>query len=68
MMPNICPKDGKSCIDDVCRGSGVCGITGMEMWDTCHSCHAVYSHEFGVDCECGREADDDDWEPREGEE
>jgi hypothetical protein len=56
-MATICPKDGKGCIDDMCRGSGVCGITGMEMWDICDRCHGVYSSEFDVECAC--EPDDD---------
>ena len=51
-MPTICPKDGKECVDDLCRGTGVCAITGGEMWDRCSRCHAVYSEEFGVDCDC----------------
>lgn len=51
-MAAVCPKDGKSCIDDLCRGSGVCGITGQDMWDECPRCHGVYSTEFGVDCAC----------------
>ena len=51
-MATICPKDGKPCIDDVCRGSGVCGITGNDMWEECPHCHGIYSTEFGVDCAC----------------
>lgn len=51
-MATICPKDGKGCIDDVCRGSGVCGITGHDMWDECPRCHGIYASEFGVECAC----------------
>lgn len=66
-MSTICPKDGKSCIDDVCRGSGVCGITGHEMWDQCDRCHGVYSEELGVDCACDASYDEneegeEDWD------
>lgn len=59
-MATICPKDSKPCIDDICRGSGICGMTGLEMWDQCDRCHALYSYEFGVECECDRDYDDDD--------
>lgn len=51
-MSTICPKDGKPCIDDVCRGCGICAITGTELWDQCPHCHGVYLAEFGVDCCC----------------
>jgi hypothetical protein len=66
-MSTVCPKDGKGCVDDVCRGSGVCGITGADMWDRCDRCHGVYSREFGVDCACepGEDYDEDgpeDWD------
>jgi hypothetical protein len=61
-MATVCPKDGKACIDDMCRGSGVCGITGAEMWDRCSSCHGVYSYELGVECAC-EPSDDYDDEP-----
>lgn len=70
-MATICPKDGKACIDDVCRGSGVCGITGADMWDHCDRCHGVYSQEFDVSCACDRDdsyEDEDDtpvFEPEE---
>lgn len=29
------------------------------MYDTCNICHAIYSEEFAVDCECGQHCDDD---------
>jgi hypothetical protein len=59
-MGNICPKEGKSCIDDLCRGSGICGLTGHEMWDQCQKCHGIYSDEWGVECACEPDYDDYD--------
>lgn len=59
-MSAICPKDGKSCCDDLCRGSGTCLLTGTEMWDQCPRCHGIYSDEFGVECACEPEYDDYD--------
>lgn len=56
-MPTICPRDGKNCPDDLCRGSGVCVLTGHDMWSRCNMCHAIYS-EF-VDCDCDTEEDRD---------
>ena len=58
-MSLICPNDGKPCIDDLCRGSGVCALTGTELWDQCHRCHGAYSHDYGVECECELETDDE---------
>jgi hypothetical protein len=51
-MSTICPKDGQPCCDDMCLGSGVCGLTGSELWDYCPLCRTVYSREYDVDCAC----------------
>ncbi len=56
-MPTICPKDGKACIDDICRGSGVCLATGLEMLERCNHCHQIYSDD--VDCDCEWRTEDD---------
>lgn len=58
-MPTICPEDCRPCCDDICRGTGVCGISGQSMFDTCNLCHAIYSEEFAIDCECSQHVDDD---------
>jgi len=56
-MPSICPKDFKSCPDDLCRGSGTCMRTGSELLELCAVCHHVYSPEYDIDCAC--EPDDE---------
>ena len=58
---SICPKDGKPCVDDLCRGSGVCMRTGMEMWETCPMCHRVFSDEFDIRCACEPDYEPDDY-------
>lgn len=57
MSSTICPRDGRVCIDDLCRGCGICALTGSELWDQCDRCGGIYSNEFGVECAC--EPDDD---------
>jgi hypothetical protein len=59
-MPTICPRDGRNCCDDLCRGSGVCVLTGADMWNRCNMCHAVHSEFVDCDCEPDENSLDDD--------
>ena len=55
-MARICPKDFKVCVDDLCRGSGVCLRTGDYLLDECPRCHQPVSPD--IDCGCPTEDDD----------
>jgi hypothetical protein len=60
VMASICPKDMKHCLDDCCRGSGICGATGRELLEWCAVCSQPYD-DF-IDCDCGDAWDDYDGE------
>jgi hypothetical protein len=55
----ICPKDCQICIDDLCRGSGVCLRTGDDMLDTCDRCGQVCGPDFSCGCPPDDPRDDD---------
>lgn len=67
-MASICPSDLRPCPDDVCRGSGVCAQRPhMELLEVCSLCHAVYSRDYDIECQCepDEQLDDDyDEDPR----
>lgn len=56
----ICPKDGKQCWDDVCRGTGLCARSGgrWEAIEICSGCG-----ELEDLCSCYYDEYDDDYCP-----
>lgn len=50
-MSFYCPKDGKICIDDLCRGCGNCILGGGDMLDRCHACGGWVGTDFDS-CTC----------------
>ena len=55
----VCPKDFMSCPDDMCRGCGICAVTGSELLSRCAHCSQVYSVD--VDCACVDEVFNDEF-------
>ena len=53
-----CPKDGRTCPDDVCRGS-VCVETGTRMWERCSTCGVAFDPDIDC-CDCDRAYEDYD--------
>lgn len=53
-----CPQDSKVCVDDLCRGSGVCLVIGDPMLERCQRCGAL--RDDFTDCHCEPEPDFDD--------
>lgn len=51
-MASICPKDMHPCVDDLCRGSGVCLVTQTELLEQCPVCHQPYQYELSIPCGC----------------
>lgn len=63
----ICPKDGKGCCDDLCRGSGCMLMDGYPMLEVCHVCKGTIDHEIEdcSTCTCGDEEYPEVDEPKE---
>lgn len=59
-----CPKDSTVCVDDVCRGSGMCIMTNTSMLERCPICGQL-ADEFTY-CRCEPDGDfpDDEDAPR----
>lgn len=60
----FCPKDGKVCCDDLCRGSLQCFFIDEPMWDTCIHCHKPKPHD--EPCECP-DAEEEYWDDSDSE-
>ena len=47
----FCPKDGKTCCDDLCYGGGCLQMDGAPMLYKCE-CGALVSDDDHMDCTC----------------
>lgn len=51
-MGNLCPKDFKFCMDDLCRASNCCVQVGAALYFECYGCGHLISDEDTQDCTC----------------
>jgi hypothetical protein len=62
---SLCPKDGRPCCDDLCRGGGCIALGGYGMLEVCQFCNGTLDPEMP---ECSTCSCDDDEYPREDDE